>query len=60
MLTETAKETGRLLNLAYYKREFKGDKFMEWAVRDLMSKGIEELRAHIIVFNTYCEEDEAW
>jgi hypothetical protein len=53
MLTETAKETGRLLNLAYYKREFKGDKFMEFAVRDLMSQGIEELRAHIIVFNTY-------
>ena len=55
MLTETAKDTGRLLNLAYYKREFNGDKFMEFAVRDLMSKGIEELRAHIIVFNTYCD-----
>jgi hypothetical protein len=53
MITETGKETARILNLAYYKREFRGDKFMQSAVRDLMSKGVEELRAHIIVFNTY-------
>jgi hypothetical protein len=53
MLTQTAKQTTSILNLAYYKREFKGDKFMQFAVRDLMSKGVEELRAHIIVFNTY-------
>ena len=53
MMTETAKQTTAILNLCYYKKQFKGDKFMEWAVRDLMSKGIKELRAHIIVFNTY-------
>jgi len=53
MTNATAKKTAQALNLAYYKRQFKGDKFMEFAVRDLMSQGIEELRAHIIVFNTY-------
>ena len=53
MITETAKQTTAILNLCYYKKQFAGDKFMQSAVRDLMSKGVEELRAHITVFNTY-------
>jgi hypothetical protein len=53
MLTETAKQTTAILNLCYYRKQFAGDTFMQAAVRDLVSKGVEELRAHIIVFNTY-------
>jgi hypothetical protein len=53
MITESAKQTARILNLGYYQRQFAGDKFMQSAVRDLTSKGVDELRAHIIVFNTY-------
>lgn len=55
MTTATAKQTARALNLAYYRNQFAGDKFLQSAVRDLMSKGTDELSAHIIVFNTYCD-----
>jgi hypothetical protein len=53
MITDTAKATSRIMNLSYYRKQFANDTFMQSAVRDLTSKGVEELRAHIIVFNTY-------
>jgi hypothetical protein len=55
MLTETAKATGRLLNLVAYRKQVKGDALLERAVADLVAKGEDELRAHIIVINTFCD-----
>jgi hypothetical protein len=53
VITENAKASARIMNLAYYRKQFAGDKFMQSAVRDLINKGVDELQAHIIVFNTY-------
>ena len=53
MITETGRQTTRILNLVYYRKQFAGDKFLQSAVRDLTRKGVDELSAHIIVFNTY-------
>ena len=55
MLTETAKATGKLLNLVAYRKQVKGDALLERAVADLIAKGTDELRAHIIVVNTFCD-----
>lgn len=55
MTNATSKQTASALNIAYYRKQFAGDKFLKSAVRDLMSNGTDELSAHIIVFNTYCD-----
>ena len=53
MLTETAKATGKMLNLIAYRKQVKGDALLERAVADLIAKGTDELRAHIIAINTF-------
>ena len=53
MLTENAKATGKLLNLVAYRKQVKGDALLERAVADLIANGTDELRAHIVVINTF-------
>jgi len=36
-----------------------GDRFLEFAVRDIMKKGVDELQAITLVVNTYGSKDDA-
>jgi hypothetical protein len=38
------------------RKQIAGDRFLEFAVRDVMKKGVEELHAITIVLNTYGDE----
>ena len=57
MTTATAKTAAAALNLAAYRKQVKGDALLERAVTNLISKGTDELQAHIIVINTFCDGD---
>jgi len=41
------------MTLTEARKQVAGDRFLEFAVRDVMSKGVDELHAITIVLNTY-------
>jgi hypothetical protein len=47
------------MNITEARKQIAGDKFLEFAVRDVMKKGVDELHAITIVLNTYGPEDAA-
>jgi hypothetical protein len=41
------------MTIAEARKQIAGDKFLQFAVREVMSKGVDELHAITIVLNTY-------
>jgi len=47
------------MSLTEARKQIAGDAFLEFAVRDIMKKGVDELHAITLVVNTYGAKDAA-